>query len=721
MATTPPPRAGQRLSHYDIGELLGAGGMGEVYRATDVRLGRAVALKFLRGAADAVSKARLLREARAASLLDHPNICTIYEVDETDAGEVFIAMAYYAGETLDRTVAHGALSLPRALAVAVQAGRGLGAAHDELIVHQDVKPANLLLTRGDTVKILDFGIATSLAEARSAPDGFVLGTPAYMSPEQLGRQRVDQRTDIWSLGAVLYEALTGVAPFRGDGLQEVVDAVLYHQPPPASSLRSGVPSALDRVIDRALAKDPGERYERIESMVHDLLDVQSAIDSRATTLRVRPATARASIAVLPFEDLSQAKDQGFLCDGIAEEILRTLSRIPDLAVASRTSAFQYRHQTVDVREIGGRLNVATVLEGSVRRAGDRVRIWVQLVSVDNGYRLWCERYDRHIEDIFAIEDEIAERIASALAVTLRARQPGPAGGPDAPEAEAYELYLQGRQFFHQHRRKAFETALQVFGRAIEVSPGYARAYAGIADCHSFLNLYFGRSAESARAADEASRRALELAPDLSDAEASRGLALLVAGDLDRAEPHLRRAIELDPRLYEPHYIFGRVSFARGQHADAAEHFREACALVPEAYDAWYLLGMCYRKLGDPMRARNASFECIEAAKKYLRVHPDDTRAWTMGAAVLAEMGEADRASTWLGRALALDADEPIIRYNAACVYVALGRHDEAIACLEAAFREGALAFDWARNDPDLDPLRDDPRLQRLLDLGPPAG
>ncbi len=718
MATPSALGAGARVSHYEIAERLGSGGMGDVYRAVDLRLGRPVALKFVHGVADTASRDRLLREARAASLLDHPNICTIFEVDETERGEVFLVMAFYPGETLDRVVAQGPLPVARALAVAVQAGRGLAAAHEELIVHRDVKPANLLLTRGDTVKILDFGIATSLSEVRGAEEGFVLGTPAYMSPELLARQRVDQRTDIWSLGVVLYESLTGVAPFRGDDVQGIVEAVLRHQPAAASAMRPNVPGALDRVLERALAKDPGQRYERIEAMVHDLLDVQSAIDSGATTMSLRPVPARASIAVLPFEDLSQTKDQGFLCDGIAEEVLRTLSRIPDLAVASRTSAFQYRHQTADVREIGARLNVATVLEGSVRRAGERVRIWVQLVSVDNGYRLWCERYDRHIEDLFAIEDEIAERIAAALEVTLATRRAALDGGAVQPDAEAYELYLQGRQFFHQHRRKAFETALQVFARAIELSPGYARAYAGIADCHSFLALYFGRAAESVAPADRASRRALELAPDLSDAHASRGLALLVGGDLDQAERHLSQAIALDPRLYEPHYIFGRVAFARGRHADAAEHFREACALVPEAYDSWYLLGMCYRKLGDRTRARNASFECIEAAKKSLRVHPDDTRAWTMGAAVLAEMGEPERASTWLARALAVDADEPIIRYNAACVYVALGRRDDALSCLEAAFREGSLALDWARNDPDLDPLREDPRFARLLEAAP---
>ncbi len=707
-------RTGREISHYEVGELLGTGGMGEVYRAIDLRLRRRVALKFLPPLADAAMRHRLVREAQAASLLDHPNICTIFEVDETPAGEVFIAMAYYEGETLDRALEGGPLPAGRALSIAVQAGRGLAAAHEELIVHCDVKPGNLLIARGDTVKILDFGIARPLREAEAAEDAEAMGTPAYMAPEQLRREPVDQRTDVWSLGVVLYEALTGAQPFRGEGVAAVVDAVLNARVVPASALRPGLPPRLDQILGKALARNPRLRYDRIDQMVRELMGVQAAIDSGALTIRVPASASKSSVAVLPFEDMSPARDQGYLCDGIAEEVLRALSRVPDLYVASRTSSFQFRGQAADIRDIGARLNVNTVLEGSVRRAGDRVRVTAQLVSVSDGYRLWGDRYDRDIEDIFAIEDEIAERIAQALEVTFAARARPSGRGEFEPDAEAYQLYLQGRSFIHQHRRKGFEIALQTFAQAIDQSPRYARAYAGIADCHAFLNLYFGHGAEAIEAADAASARALALEPELAEAHASRGFALFLRRDFESAERHLRRAIELDPRAYDPHYIFGRVCFSQARTPEAAQHFREAATIVPEAYDAWYLLGMCYRRMGEMSRLRDANFECIEAVKRWVRAHPDDTRAWTMGAAVLADMGEPERAAAWVERALAIDPDESIIRYNAACVYVALGRHDEAIACLEVAIRAGRIAADWMRNDPDLDPLRDDPRFAALV-------
>ncbi len=707
-------RTGQTVSHYEVGELLGAGGMGDVYSATDLRLGRRVALKFLHSFPDAATRHRLLREARSAALLDHPNICTIFQVDETPDGDVFIVMACYDGESLDRTLARGPLDMPRALAIAVQTGRGLAAAHEDLVVHCDIKPANLFLARNDTVKILDFGIARTLREAAPAADLELMGTPAYMAPEQLRSEPVDQRTDIWALGVVLYEALTGVTPFRHESTEGIVQAVLNAHARPASTLCPGLPPGIDRILDKALAKNPSLRYDRIDSMVQDLLALQSAVDDEALTVRVPASAAKSSVAVLPFEDMTPARDQEFLCDGIAEEVLRSLSRIPDLYVASRTSAFQFKHQAADVREIGARLNVGNVLEGSVRRAGDRVRITVQLVSVGDGYRLWCERYERDLRDIFAVEDEIADRIAEALEVRLVGSGGGPGAARFEPDAEAYQLYLQGRQFFHHHRRKAFEVALQTFSRAIEASPRYARAYAGIADCHSFLALYFGRGNEAIEAAEVASARALELEPELSDAHASRGLALFLRRDFDGAEIHLRRAIELAPRVYEPHYIFGRVCFSQGRMAEAAEHFHEACTIVPEAYDSWYLLGMCYRRLGDHSRARDASFECIEAMKRWVKIHPDDTRAWTMGASVLAEMGEPDRAASWIARAVAIDKDEAIIQYNAACVYVALGRLDDAIEALETAARVGVIARDWMKNDPDLDPVRDNPRFAALI-------
>ncbi len=711
----PLSRAGTKVSHYEIGDLLGSGGMGEVYRATDVRLGRRVALKFLRPLAEPAARQRFIREAQAAALLDHPNICTVFDVDETESGDVFIAMACYEGETVDRMLARGPLALPRAVSIAIQAGRGLAAAHEDLIVHRDVKPANLMVSRGDIVKILDFGIARVLGDARDTDGRMILGTPAYMSPEQLADEPVDQRADIWGLGVTLHEMVTGRAPFRGDTGPDLMEAIRHAIPTRASQLVAAVPPRLDRIIETALAKSPRLRYERMDVMVRELLEVQAALDSGGITVRMPSSPQRSSIAVLPFEDMSAGKDQEFLCDGIAEEILRALSRIPELYVASRTSAFQFKHQAADIRDVGARLNVDTVLEGSVRRVGDRLRVSAQLISVRDGYRMWSDRYDRDMQDIFTLEDEIAEQIAQALKVTLARRSEAGEAPRSATEAEAYELYLQGRQFFHQHRRKALETAIQTFAAAIAIDPQLARAYAGTADCHSFLRMYFGKGEASVAAANEASATAIHLDPQLSDAHVSRGLALFLKRDYEQAERHLRRAIELDPRLYDAHYIFGRMCFSQGRAAEAAEHFREACALVPEAYDAWYLLGMCYRRLGEPSRGRSADFACMEAVKKAVRAHPDDTRAWTMGASVLVEMGEPDRAAEWVGRALAIDADEAIIQYNATCVYTALQRPDQALASLEAAIALGGPATkDWAINDPDLDPLRGEPRFQALL-------
>ena len=711
MATT--ARTGQVISHYQVEELLGYGGMGEVYRGTDLKLGRRIALKFVRPLSDATLRQRLTQEARAASQLDHPNICTIFEIDETSAGETFIAMSYYEGETLDRLLRAGPLGQDRALSLALQTARGLAAAHEELILHLDVKPANLMVTKGDTVKILDFGLAKLMNDAHISSPGSVIGTPGYMSPEQLRGEPPDQRCDIWSLGAVLFEMVTGRSPYVADSTAALITAVLKEEPARVSTFQPDVSPTIERIIERSLARDVRRRYEFMTEMVHDLADVQAGLEPGAITRSLTVDSRRKSIAVLPFADMTPGKDQEFLCDGIAEEILRALSRVPDLHVASRTSAFQFKQRSADIREIGTLLGVDVVLEGSVRRVADRVRISTQLINVRDGYRLWCERYDREMKDIFAVEDEIAEQIAQALEIELNPAEDGGAPKRDTPCGEAYELYLQGRGFMHQHRRKALEVAIQLFTRAIEINPQFGRAYAGIADCHAFLRLYFRRGEAAVSAADEASRRALELEPNLSDAHLSRGFALFLQRAFDQAEQHLQRALELDPRLYDAHYISGRLHFAQGRMTEAMEHFRDACAIVPEAYDAWYLLGMCYRRLGELISGRNADFECIEAVKRLVRSHPDDTRAWTMGAAVLAEMGEPDTAARWLANAMTVDSDEPIIVYNAACVYIRLGRAEEGINCLEVAFKLGALA-EWAANDPDLDPVRSHARFQRLM-------
>jgi TolB-like protein/Flp pilus assembly protein TadD len=541
-----------------------------------------------------------------------------------------------------------------------------------------------------------------------------------MSPEQLRGGEVDLRTDLWALGAVLHEMVCGRPPFDRDDRQLVIQAILDQASPLPSSLEPHLPKRLDGIVGRALQKLPRARYQSAEEMIAELQELESDIDSSAVTSRRAAVTnVAASIAVLPFADMSPSKDQDYLCEGIAEEVIGALRSIPRLRVASRTSSFQFKGSQVDVREIGEKLNVRTLLEGSVRRAGDRVRISAQLVNAADGYQLWYERWDRELRDALAIEDEIARHIADALELELTGR-PAESGSRPTESAEAWELYLQGRRFVHQHRRKGFEVARLSFLRAIEIDPGYARAWAGIANCSSFLKLYFGAGDDAVQEADMASAKAIALAPELAETHAARGFALSLTARNEEAAAELDRAIGIDPLNYDAHYIKGRVMFALGRHGEAASQFQRACAVQPEAYDSWYLLGMAARKLGEERRARNADIECVEAAKKRVRQHPEDTRAWTMGAAVFAELGEPERSADWVARALAVDPDDAIIAYNSACVYTRLGKLDDALRCLEMSIGHGGPFYGWVENDPDLDPLRDHPRFRELMEQHRPV-
>jgi serine/threonine protein kinase/Flp pilus assembly protein TadD len=705
----------RQISHYALGEKLGMGGMGVVYQATDTRLGRPVALKFLSEALgdDEQIRRRFMQEARAASSLDHPNICTIFEIDETDDGEMFIAMAFYPGETLNTMISRGQFGTEKGLTIAIQVARGLAAAHEELIIHRDIKPGNIMVTEKDTVKILDFGLAKLARHSGLTRPDSTLGTPGYMSPEQIRSDNVDHRTDIWSLGVVLFEMLTGRLPFKGERTESMIHSILNDEPIKPTSLRSGLPARMDRVVQKAMAKDPRRRYEKMTDFIADLQEMISEDDSGAVTVQRQAEAKRSSVAVLPFVDMSPQRDQEYFCDGIAEELLSALSQIRELHVASRTSSFQFKGTAMDVRDIGEKLNVGTVLEGSVRKAGDRVRVTARLVNVSDGYRLWTEQYDRDMKDIFAIQDEIAQSIAQALEVALGAEQ-SPIEKAKPKDVEAYDYYLQGRQLFHQLRRKPLELARQMFSRAIEIDPDYARAHAGLADCSSYLRLYFGAGEEAVEEAKRASLRAMELDPTLAEARVSRGFALSLTKEYEEAERELQKAIELNPTLFEAHYIAARVFYAQGRYQDAARHFERSRDISPEAYDVWYLLAACYRSLGETGKVRSATLEAVESAKKRLSTHPDETRAWTFGASALAELGEPDKAAEWIGRALAIDPDEPVIQYNAACTYAGLGKVDEALRCLETATGFGFVSKEWMENDSDLDPLREDPRFQELL-------
>jgi serine/threonine protein kinase len=504
--TANPSLVGQALSHYRIIDKIGVGGMGEVYRATDTKLGRDVALKVLPSdlACDPDRLARFRREARAVATISHPHIVTIFSVEETD-GVHFLTMEMVDGRSLDRLIPEGGLPVERILYIATAIAEALAAAHEKGIVHRDLKPANVMVTDDGRVKVLDFGLAKDTQEERVGDAtltssghtavGTLMGTPAYMSPEQIARREVDHRTDIFSLGILMYEMATGRRPFEGASLAEMASATLRDTPHLVTELRTDLPDELARIVRRCLEKDLRYRIQTARDVANEFRELAQA---PRTFSNSRFAAANAqdsgpSVAVLPFQNLSADPENEYFSEGLAEEILNALSQVEGLNVAARTSSFYFKGKATDMSEIASKLRVANVLEGSVRRSGNRVRVTVQLIDVKNGFHLWSERYDRQMEDIFEVQDEIARAITERLKVTL-------AGGAkrSTKNVEAYELYLKGLYHWHQRSPSTLRVAILCFEQAIKLDSQYALAYAGLADCYGILRFYGWISAEAGR-------------------------------------------------------------------------------------------------------------------------------------------------------------------------------------------------------------------------------
>ena len=421
-----------------------------------------------------------------------------------------------------------------------------------------------------------------------------------------------------------------------------------------------------------------------------------------------------SIAVLPFLDLSPQQDQGYFCEGVAEEILNALTRIRDLRVAARSSSFQFSSQAGDVRAIGRKLGVKTILEGSVRKSDRKLRVTAQLVNVSDGYHVWSRVFDEELEDIFAIQDEIAAGIADSLVETISAQERDAICAAPRTNVEAYDYYLRGRQFFKRFHKVDIEHAKQMFWQALDIDADYALAWAGYADCHSFLMMYVDPDPVHAQQADNASRRALELGPRLAEAHASRGLACLVGREFEKAEAAFRKALELNPHLFEAYYYYARTRFHQGDLAMAAELFRKAADTDPADFQSRCLRVQILRGTGHEARAIEEAKEAVAVLEKHLEWHPDDARALHLGAGSLALVGQTERAKRWLRRALELDPDDPIVLYNVACNFATLGETEESLDYLEQAVEHGTVSSDWMRNDEDLVSLRSSPRYEALL-------
>jgi adenylate cyclase len=433
-----------------------------------------------------------------------------------------------------------------------------------------------------------------------------------------------------------------------------------------------------------------------------------------------PATeSRGSIAVLAFTDISSTKDQEYFCDGISEEITSNLSCIRGLRVASRTSSFAFKGKSEDIRSIGRKLGVATVLEGSVRKAEGQVRITAQLVNAEDGCHLWTERYDRELKDIFAIQDEIARSIAATLKIALTPKESIALAKAPTTDLEAYDYYLRGKQFFYQYKNKGVEFALKMYSRAIERDPSYVRAYAGIADCSSFLFMHAGGHDVHRDQADDMSRKALELDPDSAEAHAARGVACSLKKDFAEAEAHFEDSIRLDPMLFEAYYYYARVCFEQGEREKTIRLYEKSIEVNPQDYQAPLLVAQIYSDLGDEKRATESRRRGVQAAEARLKLHPDDTRALYMGANGLVALGEYEQGLEWANQALAIDPGEAMVLYNVACIQSLAGRYDDALDSLEKSVRCGPIHLNWLLNDSNLDPLRRFPRYKRIIEQSKP--
>jgi len=424
---------------------------------------------------------------------------------------------------------------------------------------------------------------------------------------------------------------------------------------------------------------------------------------------------RPSIAVLPFVDMSPDKDQGYFCEGVAEEILNALTKIPQLSVAARSSSFQYKAGAADVRDIGNELGVKAILEGSVRKSDNRIRVTAQLIKASDGYHLWSKTFDEEIDDVFAIQDEIATCIANALLETLKPSEPLAIDTRSTTDVSAYEYYLRGRQFFKRFRKMDIEYAIQMFREAINIDEEFALAWAGYADCHSFLIMYVDPQSNCKGEASKASKRALELSPDLAEAHASRGLACLVCEEFDGAELEFIKAIELNPNLFEAYYYYARTQFHRGDMEAAAELFQKAGEVDPADYQSRCLRVQILRGEGRLEEAQKEAQEALDVIERHMKWYPDDARAFYLGAGSLFVTGDTERAKRWLHRAIEIAPEDSVILYNVACNLATVGETDQALDYLERAVHHGAVSAAWMRNDKDLVSLRDDARYVAVLE------
>jgi serine/threonine protein kinase/tetratricopeptide (TPR) repeat protein len=696
---------GETILHYKILEKLGEGGMGVVYKAEDKKLKREVAIKFLPHhiSVNEDERKRFEIEAQAAASLNHPNISTIYSIETYDK-VTFIVMEFIDGKELKEKIKSGPVEINEAVKIISQIAEGLKAAHKKGIVHRDIKSSNIMINNEGAVKIMDFGLA-KVGTSNITKVGLTIGTAAYMSPEQATNEDVDYRSDIWSLGVILYEMLTGKLPYKGEFEQAIIYSILNEEPEPVSKIRNEIPLKLEQILFKTLSKEKEKRYQSAEDFLHDIREVGAKKESKKE---------EKTIAVLPFENISPDKETDYFADGLAEELIINLSRIKDVNVIARTNSMRYKGSNKDISTIGRELGVKYMLTGSVRKFKDDLRISVQMIEVNKAMQLWGETYKGKLADVFDIQETVSKQIVDAMMLKLTPVEKVELTKRPTLNAEAFDCYLRGRNFLLNRTKNNLDFAILLFEKAVELDPHFAAAYAGLGEAYAMIYRDFDRQESLLDKALEVSLKALMYDSSLSEAYATIGLAYYGKGSIEEGMKTVQKAIELDTNNYNALWILSRIQHTVGDEQAAIDSLEKAVELNPEFYEALDDLRMYYEGSGNKEKLNWVINKLLEIYPKHLLKHPEDAYRHMAYAISLAIAGRIEEAKTEGEKALDLSPDDPIMMYYGACLYTRFKENKYAVELLAKAIKNGYQNYEWIKRDPDFDGIRNESSYIELM-------
>jgi non-specific serine/threonine protein kinase len=704
---------GTTVSHYSILDKLGEGGMGVVYKAKDTTLDRFVAVKFLpHHLSDSPdNKARFLQEARATAALNHPNILNVFEIID-EGGTLALVMELLEGQTLKAYLTNlktgPGVPVTQALGWIELVARGLKAAHEKNIIHRDIKPHNIMLTSDGQLKIMDFGLAKLRNSASITKTGTSLGTLAYMAPEQAQGLPADHRSDIWSLGVVAYEMLTGELPFKAEHEAGITYLIVNETPTPVSALDLKIPHRVDALVARMMEKDPAKRFASIDEILRAIDAVRAENESATAAAKMK------AIAVLPFDNISPEKESEYFCDGLMGELIANLSRLKDVRVVSRTSSMQYKGTKKDIKTIGRELDARYIIEGNVRKFQDNLRITAQLIDVETDAQLWAETFKGTIADVFDIQEQVSRQIVDALMVKLTPTEQVVLTKRATVNPEAFDCYLRARDFLYRRTKNSLQFAIQLFTKALELDTRYAAAYAGLGEAYATLHYDYDTKEIWIDKAIESSLKALMYDSTVSEAYAALAMAYFSKKSLQEAEAAALKSIDLGPNIFTGYWVLGRIYHVTNRDRESIPLLQKTIELNPNFHTAYSQLRMVYERIGDKANYDRMITLVLEALPRYLSQHPDDARSRIYYATELAQVGRVDEAKEQAKKSLDLSPGDPLMLYNAACCYARLNDAARAIACLQESIHAGLEDYDWIKTDPDFDPIRQEPGYIELM-------